>query len=116
MPQAEEKRNPAQAAASWPGLWRDATPPPVPPAWYYPPPGWCPPPPVEEPTAPDGAVSKLTYTVTEAAEAIGVSRATMYELIHREGFPTLKVGNRRLISRELLAEWVRKQASTGRGW
>lgn len=71
MPQAEESRNPAQAAASWPGLWRGATPLP---SWYPPPPGWCPPPPVEELPAPDGAVSKLTYTVTEAAEAIGVSR------------------------------------------
>lgn len=100
MPQAEESRNPAQAAASWPGLWRGATPLP---AWYLPPP-------VKELPASDGAVSKLTYSVTEAAEAIGVSRATMYELIHREGFPTLKVGNRRLISRELLAEWVRRQA------
>lgn len=107
MSQAEENRHPAQMAASWPGLWRGATPLP---SWYPPPPGWCSLPPVEELPAPDGAVSKLTYTVTEAAEAIGVSRTTMYDLIHREGFPTLKVGNRRLISRELLAEWVRRQA------
>ena len=31
----------------------------------------------------------------------------MYNLIHQEGFPTLTVGSRRLISRELLEEWVR---------
>ncbi|MDE7054920.1 MAG: helix-turn-helix domain-containing protein [Oscillospiraceae bacterium] len=55
-------------------------------------------------------MAELTYNVTEAAEALGVSRQTMYELIHKEGFPTLKVGGRRLISRELLAEWVRVQA------
>lgn len=53
---------------------------------------------------------KLVYTVTEAAEALCISRNTMYELIHTEGFPTLKVGGRRLISRELLANWVKKQA------
>lgn len=53
---------------------------------------------------------KLVYSVTEAAQALGVSRRTMYEVIHQEGFPTLKVGGRRLISRELLAEWVRAQA------
>ena len=55
-------------------------------------------------------VEKLTYSVTEAAEALGVSRPTMYELIHREGFPSLKVGNRILISRKRLAEWIDQQA------
>lgn len=55
-------------------------------------------------------MDKLAYSVTEAAQALGVSRRTMYDLIHREDFPTLKVGGRRLISRELLAEWVREQA------
>lgn len=53
---------------------------------------------------------KLALSVTEAAEALGISRRSMYELLHQEGFPTLKVGGRRLISKELLAEWVRQQA------
>ena len=53
---------------------------------------------------------RLTYSVTEAAQALGISRPAMYSLIHQEGFPTLKIGSRRLISRELLAEWVREQA------
>lgn len=52
----------------------------------------------------------LTYTVTECAAVLNVSRRTVYELIHKEGFPTLKIGGRRLISRELLAAWVREQA------
>ena len=55
-------------------------------------------------------MAELTYSVTEAARALGISRHTMYNLIHRDGFPTLKVGSRRLISRELLAEWVRDKA------
>ena len=55
-------------------------------------------------------MAELTYSVKEAARALGISRHTMYNLIHQEGFPTLKVGGRRLISRELLAEWVRAQA------
>lgn len=55
-------------------------------------------------------MAELVYSVAEAAQALGISRPTMYGLIHREGFPTLKVGNRRLISKELLAEWVRTQA------
>lgn len=59
-------------------------------------------------------VEKLTYSVTEAAEALGVSRPTMYELIRREGIPTLKVGSRVLISRKRLTEWVDQQA--GKEW
>ena len=56
-------------------------------------------------------MAELTYSVTEAAEVLGISRPSMYNLIHAEGFPTLKVGNRRLISKELLAEWVKEQAA-----
>ena len=55
-------------------------------------------------------MADLTYSITEAAEALGVSRPTMYALIHQEGFPVLRVGNRRLISKRLLAEWVDEQA------
>lgn len=55
-------------------------------------------------------MAELTYSVTEAAQALGISRRSMYNLLHQEGFPTLMVGGRRLISRELLAEWVRTQA------
>ena len=55
-------------------------------------------------------MAELTYSVKEAAEALGISRPSMYNLIHKEGFPTLRVGGRRLISKELLAEWVRTQA------
>lgn len=55
-------------------------------------------------------MEKLAYSVEEAAEVLGVSRSAMYNLIHIDGFPTLKVGHRRLISRELLADWVKKQA------
>lgn len=60
--------------------------------------------------APDGSLQKLAYSVDEAAQVLGVSRGTIYSLIHRADFPALKVGNRQLISREGLAEWVRKQA------
>lgn len=60
-------------------------------------------------------MGELAYSVTEAAQALGVSRNTMYNLIHQEGFPTLVVGGRRLISRELLAEWVRVQAGGQKG-
>ena len=55
-------------------------------------------------------MSKLAMSVAEAAKALGVSRPTIYQLIHRADFPAFKVGGRVLISRELLASWVKEQA------
>lgn len=109
MPQLEEIRGgPHPAVTPWPA--QESTPG-YPPAWYYPPPpAWYAPPPVEEPSAQGATMQKLAYSVDEAAQVLGVSRSTIYNLIHRADFPALKVGNRQLISREGLAEWVRKQA------
>lgn len=111
MAQIEEIRKHTQAVAGWPDQRQQSAPPQTPPAWYYPPPPWYAPLPVEEPQAPSGTLQKLAYSVDEAAQVLGVSRSTVYNLIHRADFPALKVGNRQLISREGLAEWVRKQAS-----
>lgn len=55
-------------------------------------------------------MAELTYSVTEAAQALGISRRSMYDLMYREDFPSLKVGGRRLISKALLAQWVIDQA------
>lgn len=51
----------------------------------------------------------MAYTVDEAAQALGVSRSAVYNMIHMSGFPSMKLRGRRLISAELLAEWVRRQ-------
>lgn len=86
------------------------------PWWFYVPPAAPAPPPVQSPVqspAIPGAVPKLAYSVEEAAEALGVSRALVYQLIHQSGFPSVKLRGRRLISAELLAEWVRAQAGGG---
>ena len=53
--------------------------------------------------------NKLALSVTEAATILGVSRPTVYTLIHREDFPVFKIGNRTLISRAGLAAWIEKQ-------
>ena len=53
---------------------------------------------------------KLALTVDEAAKLLGVSRPTMYNIIHTASFPCFKVGTRTLISRVKLAEWVEQQA------
>ena len=52
---------------------------------------------------------KLTMSVAEAAEQLGVCTKSAYNLIHRHDFPTIRIGRRIRISREGLREWVRQQ-------
>ena len=56
---------------------------------------------------------KLTYSVAEAAEALGVSKSKMYEIIKIKGFPVIVVGNRRLIPIKSLERWIDEQAQKG---
>lgn len=56
---------------------------------------------------------KLTLSVTEAAEVMGVSRTTMYQLVKIKGFPTVQIGNRVLVSIKGLEKWVDEQAQKG---
>lgn len=58
-------------------------------------------------------MDKLTYSPSEAAEVLGVSRPTVYTLIKRDGFPAFKVGARTLVSVDGLREWVRRQTKEG---
>lgn len=56
---------------------------------------------------------KIALSITEAAEQLGISRPTMYQLTRQAGFPVFKVGSRTLISRSGLEEWVRAQTGAG---
>lgn len=40
----------------------------------------------------------------------GFSRSMAYQLLNREDLPTVQIGNRRFIHRELFQEWLRDQA------
>ena len=44
----------------------------------------------------------LTYTVTEAAALLGISRTTAYECVRRGEIPSLTLGRRVVISRVVL--------------
>lgn len=56
---------------------------------------------------------KLTYSVPEAAEILGVSKSKMYELVKIQGFPTLKIGGRLLVSVKGLERWIEEKAAEG---
>ncbi len=55
-------------------------------------------------------MEKLTVTVKEMANIVGVSRCTAYELIHQAGFPVVWVGRRAVIPLEGLKKWLSDKA------
>ena len=48
----------------------------------------------------------LMLNVVQVAAVLGISRAGAYELVHSEGFPTLKIGNRIVVPKDKLQEWI----------
>ena len=43
------------------------------------------------------------------AEALGIASASGYELLHQEGFPSLRIGNRLVVPKEKFIRWVDEQ-------
>lgn len=56
-------------------------------------------------TAPGaGTPGRATMTVSEAAEVLGISRSTAYELVHAGALPALRLGRRIVVPRHALEE------------
>lgn len=51
-------------------------------------------------------VECLTYTVREAATAIGVCPNSVYELIRSDRLPTVTVGKRRFVPKNAVVEFI----------
>lgn len=56
---------------------------------------------------------KLTYSVQEAAEVVGISTSRMYQLVKTTGFPVVQIGRRLRVSKKGLERWVEEQAAKG---
>ena len=56
----------------------------------------------------DHSSEPLAYTVTDLQKALRIGRVTAYQLVNREGFPTLRLGKRILIPVAELKEWLAK--------
>lgn len=60
-------------------------------------------------------IEKLTYTVNEATEALGIGRTTLYELINAGKLAVVKIGSRTIIRRKdldaFLDRHTRRQAA-----
>ena len=48
------------------------------------------------------------------AKVLGVSISSAYELMHEEGFPALRIGNRIVVPKEKFCRWVDRQTGGSR--
>ncbi len=63
------------------------------------------------------AINKVSIREKELWEindlrAVGFSRQMAYQLLNREDVPTIQIGKRKFVHRELFQEWLRSQAMT----
>lgn len=49
-------------------------------------------------------MERLTYTTSEVAELLGISRTTAYELVRAGALPSLRLGRRIVVTRHTLEE------------
>ena len=56
----------------------------------------------------------LFLNAETVAKVLGVSAASGYELMHEEGFPTLRIGNRIVVPKEKFIQWVEEHTGGGR--
>ena len=54
-------------------------------------------------------IEPVAISAAEAARLLGVSKPTVYQMMHRADFPAFKCGARTLISVEGLRQWVKDQ-------
>ena len=55
-------------------------------------------------------VERMLYRPSEAAQAIGVSRSRVYELINSGEIPSLQVGGVKRVPVDKLREWIERQS------
>ncbi len=52
--------------------------------------------------------AKLLLTTDEAAEALGVGKTKLYELLGRGELPSLKIGRRRMVPMRAIEDFVER--------
>jgi excisionase family DNA binding protein len=54
-------------------------------------------------------VEPLLLTIPQVAALLGLGRTKVYDLIEREGLPSIKLGTARRIPRQALEAWLTKR-------
>ena len=57
-------------------------------------------------------MDRLTYTVVEAAELLGISRTSAYECVRRGEIPSITLGRRVVVSRVALQRLLESTTDT----
>ena len=47
------------------------------------------------------------------AQVLGIAPSSAYELMHENGFPVLKIGNRMVVPKEKFVTWVEEHTKGG---
>jgi predicted DNA-binding transcriptional regulator AlpA len=48
----------------------------------------------------------MVLNAAELAKTLNISKAGAYNLLNSKGFPTLQIGNRKLVPKEKLIQWI----------
>jgi len=57
----------------------------------------------------------LFLNAETVAMVLGVAPSSAYELMHKAGFPVLKIGNRMVVPKEKFVSWVVEHTKGGNG-
>ena len=57
----------------------------------------------------------FTLSVEEMAGFLGISRVGAYNLAHRKGFPSVRIGKRILIPRDSFLHWLNELSEVNNG-
>jgi len=52
----------------------------------------------------------IMLNANNIAQTLGISRAGAYELMHSEGFPTLRIGKRMMVSKDRFIQWIERNS------
>lgn len=53
---------------------------------------------------------KRLLSINDTADTLQISRPMVYQLIHQEGFPAFRLGNRWRVSADGLDRWIAEQS------
>lgn len=54
----------------------------------------------------------LVIGAEQLSAVLGISRSGAYQLLRRKGFPTVHIGKRMIVPRDLLIKWLEEQAAS----
>lgn len=60
----------------------------------------------------ENIAEKRCYTVKEVQEMLGISRPTVYELLKKNEFRWIQIGNKYRISKKCFDEWLDQKSET----